>query len=93
VGDRRLSAVLAAQNVPICRHYSRRRPESNRCKRLCRPLRSHSATSPKHRKGIGATMAIRGDGLRQAVGPSPSLSSCRCRLARAAAVMKILRTR
>ena len=24
----------------------RRRPESNRCKRLCRPLRSHSATAP-----------------------------------------------
>jgi integrase len=24
----------------------RRRPESNRCRRLCRPLRSHSATSP-----------------------------------------------
>jgi hypothetical protein len=26
--------------------YQRRRPESNRCRRLCRPLRSHSATSP-----------------------------------------------
>ncbi len=25
----------------------RRRPESNRCKRLCRPLRNHSATSPR----------------------------------------------
>jgi hypothetical protein len=25
----------------------RRRPESNRCRRLCRPLRSHSATSPR----------------------------------------------
>ena len=25
---------------------TRRRPESNRCTRLCRPLRSHSATSP-----------------------------------------------
>ena len=24
----------------------RRRPESNRCARLCRPLRSHSATAP-----------------------------------------------
>ena len=31
---------------------SRRRPESNRCTRLCRPLRSHSATSP------GASEAI-----------------------------------
>ena len=30
----------------------RRRPESNRCTRLCRPLRSHSATSP------GASEAI-----------------------------------
>ena len=26
---------------------ARRRPESNRCRRLCRPLRSHSATSPR----------------------------------------------
>jgi hypothetical protein len=25
----------------------RRRPESNRCERLCRPLRNHSATSPE----------------------------------------------
>jgi hypothetical protein len=30
----------------ICRQMPRRRPESNRCRRLCRPLRSHSATSP-----------------------------------------------
>jgi len=30
-----------------CRAFvRRRRPESNRCTRLCRPLRSHSATSP-----------------------------------------------
>ena len=29
------------------RGSARRRPESNRCKRLCRPLRSHSATSPR----------------------------------------------
>jgi hypothetical protein len=29
----------------------RRRPESNRCKRLCRPLRSHSATSPNESQG------------------------------------------
>jgi hypothetical protein len=30
----------------------RRRPESNRCTRLCRPLRSHSATAPErlHRR-------------------------------------------
>src|SRR3954454_20285397 len=29
----------------------RRRPESNRCKRLCRPLRSHSATAPGAARG------------------------------------------
>src|SRR5262249_39913663 len=29
----------------------RRRRESNRCKRLCRPPRSHSATSPPSRPG------------------------------------------
>src|SRR3954467_8912243 len=28
------------------RETERRRPESNRCTRLCRPLRSHSATAP-----------------------------------------------
>ena len=41
--------------MPIWRLFSqRRRPESNRCKRLCRPLRSHSATSPRlPHKGIG----------------------------------------
>jgi hypothetical protein len=27
--------------------HQRRRPESNRCTRLCRPLRNHSATSPR----------------------------------------------
>ena len=32
----------------------RRRPESNRCRRLCRPLRSHSATSPRDVKCSGA---------------------------------------
>ena len=32
------------------RLQSRRRPESNRCRRLCRPLRSHSATSPRPRR-------------------------------------------
>src|SRR3712207_835119 len=29
------------------RRTKRRRPESNWCKRLCRPLRSHSARAPK----------------------------------------------
>jgi hypothetical protein len=32
----------------------RRRPESNRCRRLCRPLRNHSATSPKLRRSLAA---------------------------------------
>ena len=36
---------------PACRSSTvveqRRRPESNRCTRLCRPLRSHSATAPE----------------------------------------------
>ena len=32
----------------------RRRPESNRCKRLCRPLRSHSATAPGSLEGTAA---------------------------------------
>ena len=31
------------------RVVERRRPESNRCTRLCRPLRSHSATAPGRR--------------------------------------------
>jgi hypothetical protein len=42
--------------APLCRQRSqRRRPESNRCKRLCRPLRSHSATSPS------STASVSGD--------------------------------
>ena len=33
---------------PTCgRFVERRLPESNRCKRLCRPLRNHSAKAPK----------------------------------------------
>jgi hypothetical protein len=36
-----------AQSLGVREGFAeRRRPESNRCKRLCRPLRSHSATSP-----------------------------------------------
>ena len=34
----------------IARKKERRRPESNRCRRLCRPLRSHSATSPRSQR-------------------------------------------
>ena len=37
----------------------RRRPESNRCKRLCRPLRSHSATAPGPLQGTHARGRIR----------------------------------
>ena len=42
----------------------RRRPESNRCTRICNPLRNHSATSPAGRElygsGPGASRAGRG---------------------------------
>ena len=37
--------ALATMDAALCA-CERRRPESNRCRRLCRPLRSHSATSP-----------------------------------------------
>ena len=40
----RTDAPSAAYARPL--PPARRRPESNRCKRLCRPLRNHSATSP-----------------------------------------------
>jgi hypothetical protein len=38
---------------------ARRRPESNRCARLCRPLRSHSATAPEALTILGAGGALR----------------------------------
>ena len=34
----------------------RRRPESNRCRRLCRPLRNHSATSPRATARLAAPL-------------------------------------
>ena len=43
----------------------RRRPESNRCRRLCRPLRSHSATSPGDRR-----VAVDGGAVRRSAGRS-----------------------
>src|SRR5215213_2013488 len=51
---KRLEAERSANPQPVprrkprvCRTFvERRRPESNRCTRLCRPLRSHSATAP-----------------------------------------------
>jgi hypothetical protein len=44
------SSAPWVQAAAACRfpaNRARRRPESNRCTRLCRPLRSHSATSPQ----------------------------------------------
>jgi hypothetical protein len=39
---------LTARNPRVSRGFVERRlPESNRCKRLCRPLRSHSAKAPE----------------------------------------------
>ena len=65
-------ALQTRQCLAICKQVAsdvlcsvslqRRRPESNRCRRLCRPLRSHSATSPGHRRvaaGRGASQAQR----------------------------------
>ena len=40
--------------IPIEAGFAERRlPESNRCKRLCRPLRSHSAKAPECREPSG----------------------------------------
>jgi hypothetical protein len=36
----------AERRIGFAGHSQRRRPESNRCTRLCRPLRNHSATAP-----------------------------------------------
>jgi hypothetical protein len=41
----------------------RRLPESNRCKRLCRPLRSHSAKAPRDRGSLALLRRIRAAGL------------------------------
>src|SRR5215210_6091288 len=45
--QRRAEPRRADRPPPRIGSRSRRRPESNRCTRLCRPLRSHSATAPK----------------------------------------------
>ena len=56
----------------------RRRPESNRCTRLCRPLRSHSATSPGRALSVAAA-----PGVAMAAGASGTLAaSCLLRLRR-----------
>jgi hypothetical protein len=57
--SRRSSAQRSDQKVPICRDFPRRRPESNRCRRLCRPLRSHSATSPRGTPSVSGAARIR----------------------------------
>jgi hypothetical protein len=41
------SGHVADQPTRVWLCVERRRPESNRCKRLCRPLRNHSATAPE----------------------------------------------
>jgi hypothetical protein len=47
VGGRRFRSAARALSAVPQPVRQRRRPESNRCTRLCRPLRSHSATSPQ----------------------------------------------
>ena len=55
-----------AERFRPCRQSTRRRrPESNRCRRLCRPLRSHSATSPRSR-GV-ASGRVSSDRARRAI--------------------------
>ena len=65
-------ALPASQISPNTRlsERKRRRPESNRCRRLCRPLRSHSATAPVDRVRtilVVATLAARPGRLAQLV--------------------------
>jgi hypothetical protein len=43
------------RGVGVSRPFQRRRPESNRCRRLCRPLRSHSATTPRRPPSLAGT--------------------------------------
>jgi hypothetical protein len=52
----------------------RRRPESNRCARLCRPLRSHSATAPRapHILGPALGAGTRGAGPNDRDRPRPA---------------------
>ena len=59
-------------------HYwplRRRRPESNRCKRLCRPLRNHSATSPGQGILGAARRAARRSGPLVRLSPSYAASA------------------
>ena len=49
--ERRPGPPLFALQGGIWLVCERRLPESNRCKRLCRPLRNHSAKAPSVREG------------------------------------------
>ena len=67
------------------RSWIRRRPESNRCRRLCRPLRSHSATSPR---SLTAYRAVRVQ--RRVPAPGPAASARALRLARRSSRYELL---
>ena len=66
--------IVASAVFPAKR--PRRRPESNRCRRLCRPLRSHSATSPRVRRVAAAGRLASGSAVsRRRRCPSGSRTS------------------
>jgi hypothetical protein len=72
---------------------ARRRPESNRCKRLCRPLRNHSATSPGAIKRSERRHRIRPSDKIASDGPSaPGSPSSRRRYGRRLLVFFTRRT-
>jgi hypothetical protein len=59
----RLSPNMRLRRPALRRDFAsrqRRRPESNRCRRLCRPLRSHSATSPSCASSVPGRRPMRG---------------------------------
>ena len=57
----RLTAACSTTEL-LRKRYWRRGPDSNRCTRLCRPLRSHSATAPRRKS---AQLARRGPARRR----------------------------
>ena len=63
------AGARASRGCPLRRSHSplRRRPESNRCRRLCRPLRNHSATSPR--------TTVKASGAIGSLGPPRAISS------------------
>ena len=54
---------LPPDGMPECT-AGRRLPESNRCKRLCRPLRSHSAKAPGEPRARRAGDSQAAEGIR-----------------------------